>query len=324
MIDAHLHFVGDHPDAIALLEEFDLKMFNITVAHKDKPWREREVVHYRRLAREMPDRFAWCTSFDPPSTSNENPEYTNRVIEGLERDFADGAIACKVWKNVGMECQDEEGRYIMPDDPVLEPICKYLEDKGVTLLMHIAEPLACWQPLDWDSPHQGYYKKNPQWHMFGRDDVPSHAQLMAARDRIIERHPNLRVVGAHLASLEYDLNEIASRFAKYDNFAVDTSARLMDLANHRREDVREFFFTYSDRILFGTDIVARESHSQMGDHLRKERYQNFYHNYRTQRAYFGTAEPVELRNEKYTGLDLPDDVLRAFFIDNARLWYPDL
>ncbi len=317
VIDAHIHFAGDHAQSLELLDELDLKLLNVTVADLAGTWREREAEPYRELAQRWPHRYAWCTSFDPPATTDEDPEYTRRVIEGLEDDFRGGAIACKIWKNVGMEATDANGRHIMVDDPVLEPILSYLEDGNHTLLTHIGEPLACWQPLDHPSPHREYYRNNPQWHMYGRTDMPSHEQLMAARDRVLARHPKLRMVGAHLGSLEYDLGEVASRLDAYENFAVDISARFADLVSHGSERVRDFLLTYSDRILFGTDFVEREPHSEMPGAKREQLYERIRNDYFAQYAYFAG-------DEVHRGLDLPEDVLRRLFRENARSWYPGL
>jgi hypothetical protein len=59
-------FVADHPDAVQLLADLDLKLLNICVAHDNAVWRRNEAEPYEKLAREHPDRFAWCTSFDVP------------------------------------------------------------------------------------------------------------------------------------------------------------------------------------------------------------------------------------------------------------------
>jgi len=72
---------------------------------------------------------------------------------------------------------------MLPDDPLLDPIYAYLADSGKPLLMHIGEPLACWQPLDENNPHRGYYSNHPEWYMYDKPDAPSHQALIAARDR---------------------------------------------------------------------------------------------------------------------------------------------
>src|SRR5579862_7568961 len=198
-IDAHMHYMGDTPRSRELLEQLDLKMMNICVAEDAHgQWRHQADI-YRRLAQEYPDRFAWCTSFDLPRF--DDPSYVADVIEGLDRDFLDGAVACKVWKNFGMGVRKPFGQHMLVDDELLEPIFAFVADRGKTLLMHIADPLDCWLPLREGSPHYDYYSKHPEWHLYGRDDYPTHVQLMDARDAVAARHPGLRIVGAHLGSL---------------------------------------------------------------------------------------------------------------------------
>ncbi|MCG3149130.1 MAG: hypothetical protein PCFJNLEI_02589 [Verrucomicrobiae bacterium] len=322
IIDAHIHFIGNHPDSLALLEELDVKLLNVCAALGGADWRKLMWHDYRALAREQPARFAWCTAFDLPDFQEAG--YADRVLRGLEQDFADGAVACKVWKNIGMELKDPAGNFVMIDHPVFAPIFEYLAERGKTLLMHIGEPLACWQPLDVQNPHYGYYSQNPQWHMYGRSDVPGHAAQVAARDRVLENHPRLRVVGAHLGSLEFDVREIGRRLDRYPNFAVDTSARLADLAFQDGDRVREFIGKYSDRVLFGTDIVAYQPQAQMTAEDRGTLLRAARQNYHRQLAYFGGTAPVEILNRQIPGLGLPEQLMEKLFRTNAQAWYPGI
>ena len=68
----------------------------------------------------FPNRFAWCTSFTLPDFVN--PAWRDQAIASLDTDFANGAIACKVWKNFGMELRKPDGSFAMPDDPIFDPI----------------------------------------------------------------------------------------------------------------------------------------------------------------------------------------------------------
>jgi predicted TIM-barrel fold metal-dependent hydrolase len=321
-IDAHIHFMGDHPEAVALLQEMDLELFNIVVAHGGDDWWERQAGLYRQMAKKWPAQYAWCTSFDLDGWND--PDYSERVITELERDFADGALACKVWKNIGMEFQSADGSFIHIDDSRFDRILRYLADSGKPLLMHIGEPLACWRPLEPGKPHYSYYSKNPEWHMYGRTDMPSHEEIMARRDHFLERHPRLRVIGAHLGSLEYDVSEVARRFERYPNFAVDISARLDDLAYQDSALVRQFFLGFPDRVLFGTDMVRVEPQSQMTAEARKELLAEAREEYLLHFRYFENEGQVCVRGRETEGLALPPAILNRFYTENARTWYPGL
>ncbi len=321
-IDAHIHYVGDHPDCLELLASFDLKLLNVCVAGAfEITWREQAAL-FRGLAERYPDRYAWCTTFDLPTF--DDPHYADAVIAGLERDFAAGAVACKIWKNVGMAVRKPSGEFLMVDDPIFDPIYEYLASVGKPLLMHIAEPLACWQPPDETSPHYEYYRAHPEWHMYRKPEYPSHRELIEARDRVLAKHPRLRAIGAHLASLEYDVNEVARRLERYPNFAVDVSARFYDLMRQDSEEVRRFFIEYQDRILFGVDVVQLEPVSAMTEEARTAHIQMMRQLYTTIFAYFESGAEMHVWKYDTRGLALPDEVLEKFYRTNALQWYPEL
>jgi len=322
-IDAHTH-IHAQPEDIAILKRLNLKLMNICLAGEDNDhWRKKHLQPYRALAEKESDTFGWCTSFSTPDFVESHDSYVERIITDLQADFAHGAVACKIWKNIGMELKDPSGRYVMVDDPMFEPILSWMEQNGHPMLMHIGEPYACWQPLTPATPHYGYYSQNPQWHMYGRTDVPDHAAQMASRDHVLERHPRMNLVGAHLGSLEYDLNELAKRLDRYPNFAVDTAARLADLAWKDPEEVRAFITKYQDRILWGTDLVipAPEASSPKD---RRAIHDEMQDTWTREYAYYATRETVNVHGRPVKGLGLPPAILEKILTNNVRRWYPGL
>jgi predicted TIM-barrel fold metal-dependent hydrolase len=319
IIDAHAHVYGDHPPVLQIMDELDVKVLNICVAHKPgEPWRQRRGDGYRDQAARLPQRFAWCTTFDLPGF--DDPYYAERVIAGIEKDYADGAVGVKVWKSVGMDLKDRAGEFVMVDDPIFEPIFAYLERTDRTLLMHIGEPMACWRPLRPGYPHFTYYSQNPQWHMYGKHG-PSHAQIITARDRVIERHPKLRIVGAHLGSVEYDLREMARRLDRFRNFAMDTAGRLDDLKVLPTEPLREFFQRYQDRMLFATDNGVPPA-KEMSPEQRQSLYAGYRNTYEREFEFFETDRMVPIFDRQTQGLGLSEQLLEKFYTTNARRWYP--
>ncbi len=161
--------------------------------------------------------------------------------------------------------------------------------------------------------------------MYGRTDRPHHSDIIAARDRVIERHPTLRIVGAHLGSLEYDVDQLAKRFDKYPNFAVDTAgrARIGDLGRQDRDKVRAFFIKYQDRIMFGTD---RSAYGQLKMNPRelKDSFAELTDALQLGWDYYAAEKTVITNDRPCRGLALPDEVLKKLFADNAKRWFPDL
>jgi predicted TIM-barrel fold metal-dependent hydrolase len=261
-------------------------------------------------------RVPWCSTFDPQDF--ESPGFAKRTITGLEQTFRNGAIAVKIYKSIGMDLKKRSGAYLMPDDPIFDPIFRSIAGHNKTLYAHIAEPIGAWRPLDPKDPDYSYYKSAPAWHMYGHPDRPTKEQILAARDRMIARNPGLRVIGCHLGSMEEDVAQIAERLDRYRNFAVDTAARVLHLAIQDREKVRTFLIRYQDRVLYATDLVAQTWDKPEPTAKR------WASEYDRDWKYFATSQLVEFDGRTVSGLALPAPVLKKIFHDNAARWVPGI
>lgn len=325
-IDAHSHLPLDTEDGVAALDSLDLSVICICVDSAQLGGLDAQRRWYRALQRRYPQRFHWVTSFSLAGFGEVG--WADQAIAQIDSDFADGACGCKVWKNVGMELRRPGGDFVFVDDPAFDPIWEHLAAKGRPLLMHIGEPLACWTSLDdmqrQGSPHLAYYRECPQWHWHGRSGMPSHAKLIATRDRVVEKHPKLTVIGAHYGSLEFSFADVAERLQKYPNFFVDTSSRLGDIAlqaMHDRDGVREFFEMFADRILWGLDWVLTTPTSTVDDAERAGLLARITAAYQQEFAFFAGTDTVEINGRSVAGLGLPPEVLDKVFQDNARRVY---
>jgi len=318
-IDAHVHVFTNSPAFLGLLNRLNVRVLNICVVDKyDRGYEEATLQHDRArdLFRAGKGRVAWCSTFDPQEW--ERSGFAQAAIGQLKQTFQDGAVAVKIYKSIGMELRSPAGQFLMPDDPVFEPILQFIRERNRTLFAHLAEPAAAWQPLDPSSPHYGYYKSYPAWHMFLHPERPAKQVILAARDRLLAKHQQLKIVGCHLGSMEEDVDDIARRFDAYPNFAVDTAARLQDLMLQPREKVRAFLIKYQDRVLYGTDL------SFMPWDEAKSTIQHMEKTYARDWKYFATGEMVRSQNRDAEGLALPREVLRKLYRENALRWIPGL
>ncbi len=320
IIDAHIHCESEHPDLKAYLSRKGIKLLNVCVAKDvEGRWREERAVPYQNLAREDPDHFAWCTALELPGKDTDG--YVERAISALDTDMSDGSVGCKIWKNIGMELRKEDGSFLMLDDPLFTPLFDHLQKSEIPLLLHTAEPVACWEPLDEDNPHYSYYVEHPEWHLYGKPGYPSHGDIIRARDRVLASHPTLTVVGAHLGSQERDLSALSMLFDEYPRFAIDISARLGDLMALPSDEVRDFFTTYPDRILYGTDQLLNSSFDRSNATARSqaiaglEKVHDAYYRYLTED---GT---VRYRMMEAPGLGLSGDVMKPVMETNAQKYY---
>lgn len=317
-VDTHTHVFKNDPAFHAMLNRLRLHLVDICV-FTDKepafPTLQTQIDSVLAVTRASNGHVSFCTTFDPFKL--RSPNFAAETIQQLDRDSKNGAVAVKIWKNIGMELQTPDGKFVMPDDPVFAPIYAAIAAHHMTLIAHLAEPNSCWQPPNPASPDYSYYKEHPEWYMYGKPGVPSKQQILAARDHLLAENPNLRAVGAHLGSMEVDVDELAKRFDHYPNFAVDTAARVAYLALQPRDKVRAFLIKYQDRVLYGTDL-------EYGRNRDSDSLQEWESTYLRDWRFFSTNETVEFEGRKVQGLELPNDVLRKLYHENAVHWIPTI
>jgi hypothetical protein len=318
-IDIHAHAFINDPAVTDLLKRLNLRILNICVVVQHGRGYD-EAAPLNRTARQVlhssGGRAAWCSTFDPQDF--EKPGFADRSNKILNETFAEGAVAVKIWKAIGMDLKKSDGSYLMADDPVFNSIYADIAAHNRTLVAHLAEPTSCWQPPNPESPDYGYYNQHPEWFMFRHPERPSKETILAARDRLLANNPKLRVVGCHLGSMEVDVDEIARHFDRYPNFAVDTAARAQYLMMQPPEKVRAFLTKYQDRVIYGTDNGLEPG----ADPARTLPQWN--ERYLREWRYFSTSEWIEYKGHKYRGLELPQPILRKLYHDNAVNWVPGI
>lgn len=317
-IDVHSHIFEDLPVVNAMLERINLRVVNVSNPGTDG---HLAFMHRfnARLVKQHPHIFSFAATFD--LTTRDQPDYGVRMAKLLDETFAQGAVMVKIWKEVGLELKRPDGTFLLPDDAILDPVYAHLAQRRKPLLAHLAEPREAWLPLDPKGVHYGYYSRNPQWHLYGKPEYPSHARLMDARDHILAKHPGLVVIGAHIGSLEHDVEEVAKRLDRYPNFHVEVSARTRDLTRQPSNKVRAFFLKYQDRILYGVDQSWRPYRTPdvtPTDTGRANFAAALEAQYRRDWAYYAGAGAITYGGETTEGLALPQPVLEKFYWRNAE------
>jgi hypothetical protein len=329
-IDAHAHVNSAlSPDQKAafftFLERNNLHWLDICVVGTQWERLQKLIEVASTLHAERPDRVSWATSFN--LTNWSDPGWARAAVDTMTAGVSRGAVAVKVWKDIGMVLKGADGRYVMIDDPRIAPVLDEVGKQGRTLVAHIGEPRNCWLPLDQMTVQsdRNYFSRNPQYHGLLHPEVPGYEKQIAARDAMLAAHPALKVVGCHLGSLEYDVDEVAKRLDRYPNFAVDLAARMVHLQIQPREKVRAFLIKYQDRLLYGTD----EDFAQKADAKAAEAaLEEMGRVYRADAAWLATDDEVPVPRAKagFTsrGVALPASVLRKIYFENAKKWYPGI
>jgi predicted TIM-barrel fold metal-dependent hydrolase len=321
-IDIHAHIFDDMPEFAGMLKRTNMRVVNICLFGAKPEVLEPEEQQAEMLYQKYRPQLFFASTFD--LTRRNEPDYANRVIAWLDKSFDAGALMTKIWKEVGMELKTPIGAYLMPDDPVFDPIYSHLAKLGKPLIAHLADPIDAWLPLDPKSAHYGYYAKNPGWYVHGRTGFPSHAQIMAARDNILVKHPDLTVIGCHLGSMDHDLSEVAKRLDQFPNFHVDMAARTYVMHRLPAATVRQFFVKYQDRILYGTD---NEAFTKEGTPSKEEEaafIRGAEAGYRADYLYYSGKGKQRFGNHEMECLGLPRVVLEKLYSKNGQRLLPAL
>ena len=313
-VDTHVHAFKSDPAFADLMARLRLRVLDICVADKQGIYGAlaAQLARAKAFVGASPGHARLCVTFDP--FTFQHKDFAQHTVKQLHQEFSDGAVAVKIWKNIGMELKTPDGRYVMPDDPAFAPIYREIAAENKTLVAHVAEPSSCWEPPNPDSPDYDYYKENPEWYMYLHPDHPRKEVILAARDRLLAENPKLRVVGAHLGSMETDVDEIAKRFDRYPNFAVDTAARMEYLMLAPREKVRNFLIQYQDRVVYGTDLEF------LANETTPDALKDWQDTYARDWKFLATDQTLQLRGREIQGLKLPEPVLRRIYHDNAVHW----
>jgi predicted TIM-barrel fold metal-dependent hydrolase len=313
-VDTHVHAFKSDPAFADLMARLRLRVLDICVADTQGIYGAlaAQLARAKAFVGASPGHARLCVTFDP--FTFQHKDFAQHTVKQLHQEFSDGAVAVKIWKNIGMELKTPDGRYVMPDDPAFAPIYREIAAENKTLVAHVAEPSSCWEPPNPDSPDYDYYKENPEWYMYLHPDHPRKEVILAARDHLLAENPKLRVVGAHLGSMETDVDEIAKRFDRYPNFAVDTAARMEYLMLAPREKVRNFLIQYQDRVVYGTDLEF------LANETTPDALKDWQDTYARDWKFLATDQTLQLRGREIQGLKLPEPILRRIYHDNAVHW----
>jgi predicted TIM-barrel fold metal-dependent hydrolase len=323
VVDVHSHpgFRFDHSEE--RLAEFVSTMDDQNIAVSvslDGGLGERFDRHSRYLWDRYSERFVIFANIDwrgdgaeddPSTWACHQPDFGRRTAEALAEAREKGASGLKLFKQFGLGYRNPDGTLIRIDDSRWDEIWAACGRLGMPVLIHTSDPAAFFEPTDAHNERWEELRRRPEWSFHG-PDWPSREELLAARNRVIERHPDTIFIGAHVANNPEDLETVGKWLDQYPNLYVEIAARIAELGR-QPFTAREFFLKYPDRILFGTDGPRS-----------KERLKPHWRFLETRDEYFPYAEnpfPPQGLWRIY-GLELPDEALRKVYYQNAARIIP--
>jgi predicted TIM-barrel fold metal-dependent hydrolase len=305
-------YLGTPQELLAVMERKNIRaMVNLTGGY-DNGLTE-AVAKYDRA---YPGRFY---TFTEPSYSRfQEPNYPKTQARAIEQAHRDGARGLKILKTLGLYLRENitSGTLVRIDDARFDPMWDACGQLNMPVAIHISDPIAFFTPTDRFNERYEELNNHPDWSFYG-GDFPSNADLIAARNRMIARHPNTQFVTVHVGNFSEDLKNVGENLDRFPNMSVDIAARIGELGRQPMT-ARKFFDKFQDRVLFGTDATPHgdEFPQQV---FNDQLYEIYYRFLETNDEYFDYAPakiPPQGRWRIY-GIDLPDSILRKVYSENA-------
>jgi predicted TIM-barrel fold metal-dependent hydrolase len=218
-----------------------------------------------------------------------------------------GAGGLKIWKGLGLQVKDQTGSVVDVDDPRLDPIWQTCAELDLPIVIHIADPVAFFDPIDGTNERWEELGMHPDW-AFTSPPYPPFMHILNCFANLIQRHPKTTFIGAHVGCYAENLAWVGELLDRCPNFYVDIAGRIGELGR-QPYTARQFFLNYADRILFGLDL---------GPDVPS--YLIYYRFLETDDEYFNyNTGPIPMQGRWFiTGLHLPEDVLEKVYRKNAE------
>ena len=312
VIDAHNHlaepFGGgwDQRPVAELIEVLDTAQVQ-TYVDLDGGWGEailQQHLDYFKAA--APERFAIFGGVDWAAWPEQGHRFGEWAAARLRQQVSWGAQGLKIWKPFGLHLRDHENNLVAVDDSRLDPLWATAGELGLPVMIHVADPVAFFWPLDAANERWEELQAHPDWH-FPSPPFPAFKTILEQLANLVSRHPATTFIGAHVGCYAENLAWVGQLLDRCPNFFIDISARMAELGR-QPYTARRFFSQYADRILFGADA---------GPELAT--YRHYYRFLETDDEYFSynpTGQPTQGRWHIY-GLFLPDEILRKIYYENA-------
>jgi predicted TIM-barrel fold metal-dependent hydrolase len=313
VIDAHNHLSGDFgggwdhkplPELLDCLDEAGI----VCYIDLDGGWGEEILnAHLDYFKQHAPERFQVFGGVDWSQWSEQGDAFPEWAAARLRAQKERGAQGLKIWKALGLQVRDPGGQLVEVDDRRLTPIWQTAGELRLPVIIHVADPVAFFDPSDGTNVRLEEVGEHPDW-AFTSPPYPPFMHIMESLANLVGHHPDTIFIGAHVGCYAENLGWVGDLLDCCPNFYVDISARIGELGR-QPYTARRFFLQYADRILFGSD---------MGPEPKS--YRIIYRFLETEDEYFNyNTSPIPQQGRWYVhGLHLPDEILKKVYIRNAE------
>jgi predicted TIM-barrel fold metal-dependent hydrolase len=239
----------------------------------------------------------------------DNPQWTALTVAQLEKDVKQGAAGLKIYKDLGLEVRDKNGKRIKVDDPRLDPIWEKCGELKIPVLIHTGEPSPFFDKMDNTNERWLELKLHPD-RARPASHYPGWKEVMDEQHHIFSKHRNTRFIAAHFGWLANNLKALGELLDSLPNVNIEFAAVLEEIGREPKT-ARNFFIRYQDRILFGKDTWSVPE------------YAFYFRMLETDDEYFPPLRKYHAFWYMY-GLGLPDEVLKKIYYKNALKLFPQI
>src|SRR4051812_29785038 len=234
VIDAHNHLSAEFgggwdarpvEELLAVLDAADVRVF----VDLDGGWGEAVLHrHLDKFKTAAPDRFRVFGGVDWAAWPEHGDGFGEWAAARLREQARRGAEGLKIWKPFGLHVRDQHGTLVAVDDARLDPLWATAGELRLPVLIHVADPVAFFDPLDATNERWEELHGHPDWH-FPSPPFPPFLSILEALANVIARHPGTDFVGAHVGCYAENLGWVGALLDRCPNFYIDISARLAEL-----------------------------------------------------------------------------------------------
>ncbi len=313
VVDAHNH-LGDEfgggwtqrpvEELIGVLDQARVKLY----VDLDGGWGENVLTaHLEKFKSAYPERFKVFGGVNWEMWKSMGDGFPDWAAERLTVQKKLGAEGLKIWKNLGLKVCDQRGELVGVDDKRLNTIWLAAAELDLPVMIHVADPVAFFNPLDETNERWEELNAHPDW-QFPSPPNPSFSAIIDGLANLVRRNPRTIFIGAHVGCYAENLQWVGNLLDECPNFYVDFSARIGELGR-QPYTARKFFIKHADRILFGSDC---------GPDL--ETYKLTYRFLETEDEFFNyNSGEIPLQGRWYIyGIHLPEEVLEKIYYLNAE------
>lgn len=312
-VDVHNHLGRWLSDGEWMIDDVDALLATMdatgieTVVNLDGMWGDEVSANVKRYDRAHPGRFLTFCQLEWSRLADDDG--VARLRSSLDDSAERGARGVKIWKNLGLTVRDASGALILPDDPRVIDIVQHAGELGLPILIHTADPMAFFEPLDAHNERLDELLVSRDWWFGDRAVHPSFDRLLDAHAALVLASPGTQFIGAHAGCAAEDLDRVSKLLDEAPNYAIDIAGRMAELGRQPRR-FAALIARHPDRILFGTDTYPATA-DQFRLHAR-------FLETLDEAIEYAPGSPVPPQGRwTVSGLGLDTAALRAIYRENA-------